>query len=176
MTVVNTDESNGIICEMAPDIPVTGATSIEMAVAVVGEIMAEGIIKKCLPNNYHVKMLRRDSMKKLILITLLMLCYFGTASACNYCDPYYAERVIVYTPCCQGATAIHYPCPPPCGPYPAPYPYAYEHHHYVYPYPSSGYNFQFGYTRGRSHGKGHGRHHRGSKGYSFSIGGFSIGR
>ena len=121
-------------------------------------------------------------MKPLILIFLITMCCAGFADACHYCDSHYAERVIVSGPYCQGATIIHYsnPCYPPCGPYYAPYPYVYEERHYVYPYPypSSGYNFQFGYTSGGDHGRGHGGHHGGGHGdgYSFSIGGFRIGR
>ena len=46
MTVVNIGVISGIICVMVPGIISTG-----VAVAVVGDIMAEGIIEKWLVNN-----------------------------------------------------------------------------------------------------------------------------
>jgi hypothetical protein len=45
-------------------------------------------------------------------------------------------------------------------------------------YGPSGFNFAVGYSsgHGHGHGRGHGGHHGGGHGYSFSIGGFGIGR
>ncbi|MBP1721776.1 MAG: hypothetical protein H6Q45_388 [Deltaproteobacteria bacterium] len=85
-------------------------------------------------------------MRQLVLSTLIILCCVGSAVACHDCDHYYVDRAIYY-------------CPPgPPGP--------------------SGFNFAVGYSsgHGHGHGRGHGGHHGGGHGYSFSIGGFGIGR
>lgn len=117
-------------------------------------------------------------MRQLILITALICCCAASAGAWHDCGPYCAERVTVCESCCQGTTVIHYsyPCPPPCYPPPYPYPYVYEERHYVHHYPPAGFNVAFGYSSGHGHGRGHGKHHGRGSGYSFSIGGFGIGR
>jgi len=116
-------------------------------------------------------------MRQLVLSTLIILCCVGSAVACHDCDHYYVDRAIYYCP--PGPP----PGPPPPPAYyapPPPPPYGYGGPHYVDHYGPSGFNFAVGYSSGHGHGHGHGRghggHHGGGHGYSFSIGGFGIGR
>lgn len=116
-------------------------------------------------------------MRQLILITVITCCCAVPAGACHDCGPYYVERGC--GPCGPGPAVIYYsqPGPPPYAPPPPPpYPYMHEGPHFAPPYPPAGFNFAFGYSSGHGHGRGHGGHHGGDKGYSFSIGGFGIGR
>ena len=115
-------------------------------------------------------------MRQLVLSTLIILCCVGSAVACHDCDHYYVDRAIYYCP--PGPPPG--PPPPPAyyAPPPPPPPYGYGGPHYVDRYGPSGFNFAVGYSsgHGHGHGRGYGGHHGGGHGYSFSIGGFGIGR
>jgi len=76
MTVVNTGVINGIICGIVPGTILTG-----VAVAVVGDIMAEGVIEKFLIDNHSGQKMVGGVLRKDMVDTTAVAKGIHSASA-----------------------------------------------------------------------------------------------